>query len=58
MTQEEKLAKAVDENGTVNQEVLGTVLHSYEAGRSGRTAQHEAMIEVLIKDMPLVEIVR
>jgi hypothetical protein len=42
------LARAVGEDGSVNQDMLGTVLQSYEAGRSGRTAQQEAMIEVLI----------
>jgi hypothetical protein len=42
------LARAVDENGTINQGLLGAVLHSYEAGRLGRTAQDEALIEALI----------
>jgi hypothetical protein len=42
------LARAVDENGTVNQGLLGAVLQSYEAGRLGRTAQDEALIEALI----------
>jgi hypothetical protein len=41
------LARAVDENGTVDQGLLGAVLHSYEAGRLGRTARNEALIEAL-----------
>ena len=35
-------------NGTVNQEMLGTVLHSYKAGKSGRVAQNEALIDGLV----------